>query len=331
MSPVRPAARHLQLPFDGHEGPASVRQGRPVVVIEAKAVTRKGRDVMARALWKGIIEFAAVAVPVKLYTAVRPKEIRFHLLHDQDHVRVRQQMVCPAHGSDEREVPREHVVRGYELRKGQYVVVQEHDLEHCIPEAQRNIRVRRFVDPAAVDAMYYDKPYHLGPDTHGERPYALLARALRESNKMAIVEFVMRGKQYLGAIRVNTSGDAGGGGDALVLETMRYADEIVPTGDVEDAIRKMKVDERQVKMAEQLIETLAADFEPRRYHDEYRACVTEMLEKKARGEKVTIKHAKQRKATKAPDLTEILRASLAQAKTRSKDLEHPSNRKAARA
>jgi DNA end-binding protein Ku len=128
----------------------------------------------------------------------------------------------------------------------------------------------------------------------------------------------MRGKQYLGAIRVtgNSKDDDDDAGAALVLETMRYADEIVPTGDVEDELRKLKVDERQVKMAEQLVETLASSFEPDRYRDEYRECVMEMLEKKARGEKVTIKHAKQRKATKAPDLTDVLRASLAAAKSR---------------
>ena len=271
---------------------------------------------MARALWKGIIEFGAVSVPVKLYTAVRPQQIHFHMLHDQDHVRVRHQMVCPAHG--DHEVPREHVLRGYELRKDQYVEVQEQDLEKCSPIASRTIRVRKFVEPAQIDPLFYEKPYYLGPDTHGEKPYALLVRAMAREKKVAIVEFVMRGKQYLGAIRV-TGGpkdDDDDAGAALVLETMRYADEIVPTGDVEAELRKLKVDERQVKMAEQLVETLASSFEPDRYRDEYRKCVMEMLERKARGEKVTIKHAKQRKATKAPDLTDVLRASLAQAKSR---------------
>src|SRR5215207_7046892 len=126
---------------------------------------------MARALWKGVIEFgSAVAVPVKLYTAVRPKEIHFNLLHDQDGVRVRQQMVCPAHSGGEREVPREHIIRGYELSKDQYVVIQEHDLENCAPQAARTIRVRKFVDPVDIDPLFYEKPYYLGPDTHGEKP-----------------------------------------------------------------------------------------------------------------------------------------------------------------
>jgi DNA end-binding protein Ku len=274
---------------------------------------------MARALWKGVIEFGAVAVPVKLYTAVRPQGIAFHMLHDQDHVRVRQQMVCPAHG--DHEVPREHILRGYELRKDQYVVVQEHDLERCSPIATRTIRVRRFVDPAQIDPLFYEKPYYLGPDEHGHKPYALLARAMRQEDKVAVVEFVMRGKQYLGAIRV-----ADGDVPALILETMRYADEVIPTGEVEQAIRDLKVDERQVKMAEQLIDALAAKFDPAKYHDEYRACVMEMIERKAKGEKVNVKPVKERKATKAPDLTDVLRASLAHAKTRGgKHLEHPAH------
>lgn len=292
---------------------------------------------MARALWKAVIEFGAVSVPVKLYTAVRQQEIRFNMLHDQDHARLRQEMVCPAHAGGEQAVPREHIIRGYELRKGEYVIVQEHDLEKCVPEASRSIRVKKFVDPRQIDPLFYEKAYYLGPDKLGHKPYALLLRAMREEKKVAIAEFVLRGKQYLGAIRV-----AGGGGDGrddddappvLVLESMRYADEVIPTtGEVEQAIRDLKVDERQVKMAEQLIDTLAAKFEPERYKDEYRACVTEMIERKARGERVSVKKAKAPKATKTPDLTEVLRASLAHAKARGgKDLEHAAHRRRARA
>ena len=277
---------------------------------------------MARALWKAVIEFGAVSVPVKLYTAVRPQEIHFHMLHDQDGVRLRQQMVCPAHG--DHEVPREHVVRGYELHKDQYVIVQERDLEGCSPLASRSIRVRRFVDPGQIDPLFYEKAYYLGPDEHGHKPYALLVAAMRRGGRVAVVDFVMRGKQYLGALRVTAD-------RALVLETMRYADEVIPAGQIEAELRKLKVDERQVKMAEQLIETLAAEFEPARYKDEYRACVMEMIERKARGEQVTVAAPKEPKATKAPDLTEMLKASLAQAKSRRSNVENPTQRGTPRA
>lgn len=276
---------------------------------------------MARALWKAVLEYDAVAVPVKLYTAVRPQQVHFNMLHDQDKVRVRQQMVCPAHG--DHEVPREHVIKGYELRKGEYVVVQDHDLEQCSPIASRSIQVRRFVDPAQIDPLFYEKAYYLGPDEHGHKAYALLVAAMRKEGRVAVVEFVMRGKQYLGAVRVT--------GDVLVLETMRYADEVIPTGDVEDELRKLKVDERQVKMAEQLIETLATDFEPQRYNDEYQACVMDMLDRKARGEHISVRKAAERKVTKAPDLTEVLQASLAQAKARGGAVENPRERRPARA
>jgi DNA end-binding protein Ku len=283
---------------------------------------------MPRALWKAVIEFGAVAVPVKLYTAVRPRQIPFHMLHDQDEVRVRQQMVCPADG--DREVPREHVVRGYELRKGRYVVVRDADLERCAPVPSRTIQIRRFVDSSDIDPLFYDKPYYLGPDAHGHRPYALLARAMRDAEKVAVVEYVLRGKQYLGAVRVTSDG---GDGHALVLEQMRYADEVVPvTGDAEDAIRDLKVDERQVKMAGQLVETLAATFEPSKYRDEYRACVMEMIERKAEGRRVPKNAARAKRATKGQDLTDVLRASLAQAKARGgRDIEHPAHDRKPRA
>jgi DNA end-binding protein Ku len=285
---------------------------------------------MPRALWKAVIEFGAVAVPVKLYTAVRPRQIPFHLLHDQDEVRVRQQMVCPADG--DREVQREHVVRGYELRKGRYVIVRDEDLEGCAPVASRTIQIRRFVDASDIDPLFYDKPYYLGPDAHGHRPYALLARSMRDAKRVAIVEYVLRGKQYLGVLRVASDGEDDGGRHALVLEQMRYADEVVPvTGDAEDAIRDLKVDERQVKMAGQLVEALAASFEPDKYHDEYRACVMEMIERKAAGRRVPTKAPRAKPATKGQDLTEILRASLAHAKAKGRDVEHPANRHKPRA
>lgn len=276
---------------------------------------------MARALWKAVLEYGPVSVPVKLYTAVRPRQVHFHMLHDQDKVRVRQQMVCPNHG--DHEVPREHVVKGYELHKGQYVVVQDHDLEQCAPIASRAIQVRRFVEPSQIDPLFYEKAYYLGPDEHGHKPYALLVAALRRGRRVAVVEFVMRGKQYLGAVRVT--------GDVLVLETMRYADEVIPAGQIEGELRKLKVDERQVKMAEQLIETLAAEFEPGRYKDEYQACVAEMLERKARGEHVAVRKAVEPKVTKAPDLTDVLKASLAQAKARRGAVEHPGHERKPRA
>ena len=276
-----------------------------------------------RAQWKAVIELpgGAVSVPVKLYTAVRSQGVSFRMLHDQDETPVRQVLECPV---ENKEVPREHAVKGYELRKDQYVIVSEEDLDHCGPVASRTIAVRQFVDPAGLDPVYFDKPYLLGPDAGGQKAFTLLLRAMEETGKVAIAEFVLRGKQYLGTIRPYQ-------GKALCLETMHYADEIVDAGEIEKLAEDVdrvapparggargdsrRADrsgpaDREVEMAQQLIESLASSFDPSNYHDEYTACVTEMLERKAAGQKVVLRPAKQPKATAAPDLTAVLKASL---------------------
>jgi DNA end-binding protein Ku len=272
-----------------------------------------------RALWKGVIEAENLAVPVKLYTAVRPHEIHFKMLHDQDGVPVRQVLECPV---EEKEVPREHAVRGFEFRKDQYVIVNEDDLDHCGPEASRSIRVLHFVDPAQVDPLYFEKAQYLGPDEHGARPYANFVEALKRTGKAAVVQYVLRGKQYLAMVRPL--------GDALCLAPMRYADEVLPAeelaGAAEDVdatvargksgkaakskVRGGAISDREVAMAEQLVGALASAFDPTQYRDEYRDCVMEMIQKKAGGEVVASKPPAERPATKGKDLTDALRASL---------------------
>ena len=268
-----------------------------------------------------------MSVPVKLYTAVRSQGIAFRMLHDQDETPVRQVLECPV---ENREVPREHAVKGFELRKDQYVLVSEEDLDNCGPIASRTIAVRQFVDPAKLDPVYFDKPYLLGPDTGGQKAFALLLRAMEETSRVAIAEFVLRGKQYLGTIRPYQ-------GKALCLETMHYADEIVDVGEIEklaedidhpapqprgsarrgagstgggNARGRSGPADREVEMSRQLVESLASKFDPSSYHDEYTACVMEMLERKAAGQKVVLRPARQAKATLAPDLTAVLKASL---------------------
>ena len=284
-----------------------------------------------RAQWKAVIELpgGAMSVPVKLYTAVRPQGVSFRMLHDQDETPVRQVMECPREG---KEVPREHAVKGFELRKDQYVIVTEEDLDNCGPVASRTIEVRQFVDPAKLDPVYFDKPYLLGPDTGGQKAFSTLVRALEESKRVAVAEFVLRGKQYLGAVRPYQ-------GKALCLETMHYADEIVDIAEIEKlaedvdrvatqsrgeggrgsarksaggrgASDRSAPGEREVEMARQLVESLASTFDPASYHDEYISCVTEMLQRKASGQKVVLRPAAQPKATRAPDLTAVLKASL---------------------
>lgn len=282
-----------------------------------------------RALWKGVIEAHGLSVPVKLYTAVRPHEIHFRMLHDQDGLPVRQVLECPV---ENKEVPREHAVRGYEIRKDQYVIVEEADLENCGPEASRSIRVLHFVDPAEVDPIYFEKAQYLGPDEHAQKPYATFVAALKRTGAAAIVQYVLRGKQYLAMVRPI--------GDALCLEQMRYADEVLPAhelagltddvdasparrGSARSSAKKAKggaggISEREVAMAQQLVDALASTFEPTQYRDEYRECVMEMIQRKAGGEIVTVKRPKEKPATKGKDLTEVLRASLEHVRKRRK-------------
>src|SRR5215210_6270674 len=142
-----------------------------------------------RAQWKAVIELpgGAISVPVKLYTAVRPQGVSFRMLHDQDETPVRQVLECPA---EQKEVPREHAVKGFELRKDQYVIVTDEDLERCGPVASRTIAVRQFVDPQRLDPVYFDKPYLLGPDAGGQKAFTVLLRAMEEVGRVAVVEFV---------------------------------------------------------------------------------------------------------------------------------------------
>ena len=282
-----------------------------------------------RALWKGVIEAENLSVPVKLYTAVRPQTIHFKMLHDQDMVPVRQVLECPV---ENKEVPREHAVRGYEVRKDQYVIVRDEDIDACGPEASRSIRVLHFVDPAEVDPVYFEKAQYLGPDEHAEKPYATLVEALKRTGTAAVVQYVLRGKQYLAMVRPL--------GAALCLEQMRYADEVLAAADLAGAAEDVDASvtrgsaragaasrrtaggtaasEREVAMAEQLVAALASDFEPARYRDEYRACVMDMINRKAGGEVISAKPTPTKPATKGKDLTEALRASLEHVKRRRK-------------
>jgi DNA end-binding protein Ku len=269
----------------------------------------------ARALWKGVIEYEALSVPVKLYTAVRPQEIHFRMLHDQDLAPVRQVLECPA---EKKEVAWEHAVKGFEIHKDQYVLVTEQDLEQAAPVASRTIAVREFVPFDQIDPAYFERAYWLGPDEHGHKGYALLLHALQDTKAAGICEFVMRGKNYLAALRAHEGGD-GKKGAVLCLETMRYGAEVQSPDDAIPEVhgkRKAQVNDRELKVAEQLIESLSIKFDPASYHDEYRDCLMKVIDAKAAGKTPDLKPAKVRETTKAPDLVDMLKASLAEVKKR---------------
>lgn len=232
---------------------------------------------MASPTWSGSISFGLVNVPVELYTAVRSHTIRFRQLHRDTHAPVKQKRVDAKTGE---EVPYDDIVKGYEVDDGRYVVVDQEELEELDPEASRLICIHAYVEQEDIDPVYYDRAYYLAPD--GEvavKAYRLLTEAMERTDQVAIATFVMRNREYLAAMRAR--------GGLLVLSTMHYADEVADPAEVSvDLDEEAAPSEREVTMAEQLIESMAADFDPQDYRDRHRDRVLEYLEAKGEGRQI---------------------------------------------
>jgi DNA end-binding protein Ku len=256
---------------------------------------------MARAIWSGAISFGLVNVPVKLYSATSPKTVRFHQISSKTGARIKQKRVDPT--TDE-EVPYEDIVKGYEITPDRYVLINPEELDALDPKATRTIDIEDFVDLADIDPIYYDHSYYLAPSTGGQKAYRLLLDAMRESGKVGIGLVVLRSKQQLCALRPN--------GDVLTLSTMLFGDEVLSPDRLDelDSIDDAAASPRELKMAEQLIASLSTNFDPDRYHDEYRERVLDLIEKKAAGEEITVQPEAEEPAA-APDLMAALEASLA--------------------
>jgi DNA end-binding protein Ku len=259
-----------------------------------------------RPVWSGSISFGLVTIPVKLFLAVREKTIHFRTLHDQDHMPLKQKMVCSADG---KEVHREHMVKGYEVEKDHFVVVQQKDLDAVAPKASKAIEIQDFVALEDIDPVYFDRPYYVSPTPAGIKPYRLLLEAMKKEKKVGIAKVVMHGKEYLSALRPM---DASKDQDVLVLETMHFSDEVASAGDLGETPANAKVDDREMKVAQQLIQSLTTSFEPGRYKDDHREKVLEMLEKKAAGKTISAKAPAAASAPRSQNLIEALEASLAQ-------------------
>src|SRR4051794_21549393 len=260
---------------------------------------------MPRAIWSGSISFGLLNVPVKLYSAVARKQVSFRELRKSDSSRVRHKRVAE---SDGEEVAYEEIVKGYEIAPEQYVVMTREELEELDPKKTRAIEIQDFVELEAIDPIYFDHPYYLGPDKGAERAYALLARAMADRGRVAIARFVLRNREHLAAIRSN--------GEVLALATMRFADEVVSPDELDDVIPD-DVEEpkkREIDMAGALIDQLSSEFEPERYRDEYREELLAMIERKAAGEEVVEAVSDEPTPTKAPDLMAALEESLAAVK-----------------
>jgi DNA end-binding protein Ku len=254
-------------------------------------------------IWSGNISFGLVTVPVKLVSAVRSKDVRFNQLEEGTGARIRYRRVSEATGD---EVPNERIQKGYEIASGQYVVVDNDELEKLTPKASHTIEISDFVDLEQIDPLYFEQPYYLVPDRAAERPYRLLIEAMTDLQKVAVGKIVLRAKEHLVAIRPLDG--------ALCIETMRHADEVIPLESLEEIPRGDDVEpsQKELDMARQLIEALAADFEPEKYHDEYREQLLGIIEKKAAGEEIVAEPLVEEPA-KVVDLMAALEASLARA------------------
>jgi DNA end-binding protein Ku len=255
-----------------------------------------------RPIWSGAISFGLVNVPVKLYSATSSKDVRFHQLDGKSKSRIKQKRVSVATGE---EVPYEDLIKAYEIAPDNYVTITPEELDTLEAKATKTIDIEDFVDLDQIDPVYYERPYYLVPDKGGQKAYALLRNAMRETNKVGIARVVLRTKQYLAAIRPKD--------DALVMETMLFADEVNPLDELDLPGPDVDVTDREEKMARSLIDSLTTEFEPDKYKDEYRERVLKLIEQKASGHEIVVEESAE-EAPRVVDLMAALEASLAAVK-----------------
>jgi DNA end-binding protein Ku len=256
---------------------------------------------MPRAIWTGAISFGLVTVPVKLYSAVDRKSVRFHQLSGKTGVRVAQKRVDPQ--TDE-EVPYQDIVKGYEIAPDRYVRIEPAELDSLEPKKTKTIEIEEFVELSQIDPIYYDHPYYLAPGTGGTKPYRLLLEAMEETGRVAIARVVIRSKEQLVAVRPM--------GIALGMATMLFPDEVLPPDRLDEVVEaaNTKTTKRELDIAKQLIESLAADFEPDKFRDTYRDEVLALIERKAEGKEIAVQPPAEEVRAPAPDLMSALKASL---------------------
>jgi DNA end-binding protein Ku len=259
---------------------------------------------MPRAIWSGAISFGLVNIPVKLYSAVSKKTVRFNQLDGKDNTRIQQKRVNPKTGD---EVPYERIVKGYEISPDRYVVVKPEELESVEPRKTHMIEIEDFVEIDQIDPIFYDHPYYLAPGKGATKAYALLLKAMEESGKVGIARVVIRSKEQLVALRAQDG--------VLHMETMLFGDEVVPPDSLDEIpdASELEASAREVKMAGELIESLSAEFDPSKYRDSYREQVLDLIERKAEGEEIAVQPDEEERP-EVPDLMAALEASIAGAK-----------------
>ena len=260
---------------------------------------------MAHSIWSGAINFGLVTIPVKLFTAVRSDELSFNMLHAKDGGRIKYERICSIDG---KQVPWDEIVKGYEYEKGQYVELTDEDFKKVNPVATQSVDILEFVDLDKINPMFFDKPYYLEPSKQGKHAYALLREALNQSNKVAIARVVIRTKEYIAAVKPI--------GEALVLELMHWADEIVEPSSLE-LPGKENLPEGEMKMAKMLIDTMAVDeFEPEKFTNRYHDELLAMIEARAQGKELPKAKKAAAPRAKVVNLMDVLAQSLEESKKR---------------
>lgn len=268
---------------------------------------------MARALWSGSISFGLVNIPVKMYPATQDKGVHFHQIDSKTKCRVHHKLFCPGQG----DISPNEITKGYEIAPDQYIIVDKNELEALEPEKSQSIEITEFVDLASIDPLYYDRPYYLLPDKAAAKAYRLLVTAMSKSAKVGIAKFVMRNKEYVAALRPI--------GDVMCIEIMRFADELVSTEQLE-APKSVEVGDKELKMAQQLIESLAEDFHPEKYHDDYTEKLKELIDKKAQGREIVTEPPATKAEGKVISLMAALEKSLKNAAERKTETKTASSR-----
>ena len=263
---------------------------------------------MARAIWKGSISFGLVNIPIALYPATRREELKFRLLRKDDLSPVNYKRVAEKDG---KEVPWNQIVKGYEYEKGKYVVLKEEDFQRVDLEATQTVDIQDFVEGEEIDPMFFYKPYYLEPQKGGDKAYALLRDALKDSGKVGIAKVVIKTRQYLAGVKPEDG--------VLVLELMHFADELADTEKLH-VPKKTEIGKREMTMAKSLIDSMSSEWNPEKYKDDYREALMEVIEEKveAGGKEIEEKPKKAPKPTKVIDLVSVLQKSLDQTGTRKK-------------
>jgi len=250
---------------------------------------------MPRALWTGSISFGLVNVPVRLYSAISEHRLQFHFVHEKDESPIGYQKICKL---EEKPVPDKEIVKAFEYRKGEYIHMTDKDFEAARVEGYRTIDITDFVPYEQIDPIYFAHTYYVGPQDGSEKVYSLLVKAMEDSELAAVAKFVMRDRQYLGALRVREG--------VITLEQLYFADEVRPVDELRP--KRGRVAQRELQMARQLIDSFTNDWEPEKYRDTYRDALRAVIEAKRKGKEVHV--AAEPEEERPTDLLTALRASV---------------------